>query len=230
MSRLTRLRTRTGLRGQFNLLVMPLAAGIVAAMIWADYRRESNALMQAHALHGSAVAGGAVSAPLDPSQIPAAVAQRSMRVHAGFGAGLLAALGLILNVALSVLILQPVRSMRARLAAFEHGYWRLPVDATGADELGALQHHLQRLGPELDALVSHLMKADRLTMLALLSRQFERETEADLTRIATIAARFTMTGTPEARRDGHELADAVARIMKAVRRYDAPFTLLSTRQ
>lgn len=217
------MRRLPGLRLRFNLVVVPIVALGMAVMVWADYRHEYATLMEAHALHASVVGGVPPAGPLAPWSLPGPAVQRSLLMHVTYAGVLLLSLVLGLNVILHLLILRPVALMRQRLAGLERGHWRGPMGTTGDDELGSLHRDFQRLGPEIDALVGHALHAERLAMLALVSKRFEQHAEPEVKRIAEIASRLATSHESEARRDGEELARAAAGILKAVHAYDGAF-------
>lgn len=120
-----------GLRVRFNLVVVPIVALGIALMVWADYRHENAALMEAHALHASVVGDVTSADPLAAWSLPDAAVRRSLLIHLTYGGVLLAMLVFALNVTLDRLILRPVALMRQRVAGIEPGHWRAPMSTTG---------------------------------------------------------------------------------------------------
>ena len=224
------MRRNIGLRLKFNLVLVPIVALGIAAIMSADYRHESSTLMEAHAAHVTPVGAAAPTGPMDPWTLPDAAARRSLRTHLLFGGILLVVVVLGVNVTLQSLILRPVALMSQRLASLERGDWRGPVGAAGHDELGALYEGFQRLGPEIEALVSHVLHADRLATLALVSKRLEARIDPEVTRVGEVAGRLTSPEAVDARAEGELLGRAAANILRAVHEYDAAFATSSTRR
>ena len=212
-----------GLRLRFNLVVLPIVALGIAVMVWADYRHEYAALMEAHAVHTSVVDSIAPAGPLAFRSLPDAAVRRSLVMHLAYAGALLVILLLALNIVLHVLVLRPVALMRERLASFERGQWRWPQESGADDEVGSLYEDFQSLGLEIDALVGQVLHAERLAMIALLSKRFEQQAGPEVGRIAAIAGRLAQSGAPDARKDSEELGRAAAGILQAVHAYDAVF-------
>lgn len=223
------MQRRTGLRLKVNLVLVPVVAFGIALMVWADYHHEYATLMQAHGAHVSPVGVGTSGGPIDPWTLPGAATRRSLRMHLVYGGLLLGLLVLAVNAVLEFLILRPVALMQRRLAGLQRGQWRGPVEAGGDDELGTLYENFQRLGPEIDALVGQVLRAERLAALALVSKRFELRVEPEVRRIGGIAARLTASDGAAARADGEELGRAAAAILHAVHEHDAAFVLSATR-
>lgn len=213
-----------GLRLKFNLALVPLVAVGIAIMIWADYRHEYATLMEAHAAHTSTIGTGAVGGPMDPWTLPDVAARRSLTFHLVYGGALVALVIGAVNVVLGWYILRPVALMRQRLTGLQRGQWRGRVDESEGDELGRLYEGFQRLGPELDALVAHILHAERLAMLALVSKRFERHVAPEVETIAGIAGRLAGSSAANLREDGETLARAGAQILRALHEYDAAFS------
>jgi hypothetical protein len=113
------------------------------------------------------MSAGAAGGPMDPWTLPDEAARRSLTFHLVYGGALVALVIGAVNVVLGWYILRPVALMRQRLTGLQRGHWRGPVDPGGNDEIGTLYEGFQRLGPEMDALVAHILHAERLAMLAL---------------------------------------------------------------
>jgi hypothetical protein len=166
---------------------------------------------------------------MDPWTLPDEAARRSLTFHLVYGGALVALVIGAVNVVLGWYILRPVALMRQRLTGLQRGHWRGPVDPGGNDEIGTLYEGFQRLGPEMDALVAHILHAERLAMLALVSKRFEQQAEPEVKRIAGIAGRLAGSDAAEARKDGKELARAAAHILQAMHEHDAVFAGASRR-
>jgi hypothetical protein len=106
-------------------------------------------------------------APLNPT--PEAVARRSLFVHGIYALVLLSLIALALNVALSRFVLKPLDLIRHDIGQMERGHWRLPVHPTEADEVGSVVESMQPLGLTIDALVAHMIRAERMATLAALA-------------------------------------------------------------
>ena len=224
------MHKRPGLRLKFNLVLVPVVALGIAVMVWADYHHEYATLMEAHGAHVSPVGVGTPAGPMDPWTLPGAATRRSLRMHLAYGGILLGLLVLAVNAVLELLILRPVALMQRRVAALQRGQWRGRVEPGADDELGTLYAGVQRLGPEIDALVGQVLQAERLAMLALVSKQFERRIEPEVTRIGAIAGRLTRSEDGEARAAAAGLGRAAAAILHAVHAYDAAFTARPRRE
>ena len=212
-----------GLRLKVNLALVPIVAVGIAIMIWADYRHEYGTLMEAHAAHTSTIGTRAAGGPMDPWTLPDVAARRSLTFHLVYGGALVALVIGSVNVVLGWYILRPVALMRQRLTGLQRGQWRGPVDPGGNDELGTLYEGFQQLGPEIDALVGHILHAERLAMIALVSKRFEQHAEPEVKRIVGIAGRLARSNGADGREDGAQLARAAAHILRAVHEYDAVF-------
>lgn len=214
-----------GLRLKFNLVLVPTIAVGIAAIVLADYRHESATLMEAHAAHVSVVGEGATAGPMDPWTLPDVAARRSLRLHAMAGGALLVIVIVAVNLTLQALILRPIASMRERIGKLQRGQWR---DGEGAasgqeDEIGLLFNGFRQLGPEIDALVGQLLHADRLAILALVSKRVEARVAPEVRRIGEVAGRLTLGEPTDSRADGEALARAAAAILTAVHEHDAVF-------
>ena len=175
-----------GLRLKFHLVLLPTVLLALGVMLAADYRYQLDALMEAHAHHASAVAGG--SARLDAAAEPDAVADRSLRSHALYGVLLLVLLIVAADGALTLLVLRPTATIRAQLSRLERGQWHLAGTVQPRDELGALCAAFQRLGPELGALMTNALNAERLATTALVSTRLTARIEPEVQKIARTAA------------------------------------------
>jgi hypothetical protein len=214
-----------GLRLKFNLVLVPTIALGIAEIVWVDYRHESATLMEAHAAHVSVVADGATTGPMDPWTLPDVAARRRLRLHAMAGSALLVIVIVAVNLTLQALILRPIASMRDRIDKLQRGQWR---DGEGAasgrdDEIGVLFDGFRHLAREIDALVGQILHADRLAILALVSKRVEARIEPEVRRIGEVAGRLTFGEPTDARADGEALGRAAAAILTAVHEHDAAF-------
>lgn len=220
-----------GLRLKFNLVLVPTVALGIASMVWVDYRHEHATLMEAHAGHVSRVGAGAAAGPMDPWTLPDAAARRSLRLHAIAGGALLIVVVIVVNLTLQAFILRPVASMRERVSRLQQGQWRGGEEQRAAsgqeDEVGALHNGFRRLGSEIDALVGQLLRAERLAMLALVSKRVEARIEPEVRRIVEVAGQLTFGEPTDARAKGETLGRAAAAILRAVHEYDAAFAELA---
>lgn len=217
-------QTTMGLRLKFNLVLLTIVTGGLSVMVWADYRHEYMTLMEAHAVHISPIGAIASAGPVDPWTLPLSAARRSLVMHMTYGIAVLALFVVGTNVTVHCLILRPVRQMRERIALLHRGQWRGPVELRGGDEIAVLEDGFQTLGPELDALVGHALRTDRLATVALVSKRLEADLDPEVHRIGAIAARLMSRGRAEDRSDGEVLARAAAGILQAVHQYDPAFT------
>lgn len=188
-----------GLRLKFNLVIVPLVVAITMLMVWADYRHEATAILASH------------------------VARDSLRAHAVYAVALVVLLVAAINAALHVLVLQPLRRSRFRLARMEHGHWRGSIEPTSQDEMGQFIHSFQVMGLEIDALVGQSLQAERLGVLALLSQQLRARLEPDLKGVARIAAKLNGCQETETRATAHELARRAASMFATVRGIEHAF-------
>lgn len=211
-----------GLRLKFNLAIVPLAAGVLAFVVWLDYRHEVAAIMAAHALH-SAPIGTILAGPVDPDTLPEVVARWSLRVHVLYG---LLLLGLVIagvNAALHFFVFRPLDRMRNRVGRIERGHWRDAVEPTGTDELGRFVRTLDILGLEIGAFVDHALHAERLAAVALLSHRLTAKLEPEVALVARIAVDLSRRGEAATRDAGEQLARSAASMVATVRGLDAVF-------
>ena len=214
------MRGPAGLRVKFHLLLLPTVVLTLAVMIAADYRYQYEALMDAHAMSTRSVGGG--SSPIGSMLQPDAVAWRTMRSNALFGLALLAILGLAVDAALARLVLRPAARLREQLTRIERGQWQLGAPEQSRDELGALCTAFQRLGPELGALMTNTVNAERLATTALVSRRIASRIEPEVQTIAR-----TIGGTLDSSTRRTDLAEVIApaagRIVAALHEFDPVF-------
>lgn len=214
---------RPGLRVKLNLVVVPLTAAITVLMVWADYRHEVAAVTASHALHRLVVGTDVSTGPIDPATLPEVVGRGSLRMHIAYGVAMLVLLIGSVNAALHAFVLRPIDRIRECIVKMKRGHWRGAVDDTSEDELGQLVRSFQVLGLEIDALVSQLLQAERLSMLALLSKRLGGQLEPDVRRVGEIAARLHRHGDATGREAGQELARVAAYMLAALRAADRAF-------
>lgn len=225
------MKRQIGLRLRFNLILIPIVAVGLAAIVWADYRHEFTTLLAAHALHSAPVGSAAPPGPLEAGTLPNVVARRSLKMHAIYGSAVLVLLVLAVNLTLTLLVLRPISAVRQRMAVMERGHWRGPVAPGTGDELGQLSEAFQRLGLGIDALVSHILQAERLATLALLSKRLQAQIEPEVGTISRVAAALVAekreaTLPAEAgsyTASAEELGRAAANILRAVHASDRAF-------
>lgn len=211
-----------GLRLKFNLAIIPAAAGVLAFVVWLDYRHEVAAIMAAHALH-SAPIGMVPTGPVDPATLPEVVARWSLRVHVLYG---LLLLGLVIagvNTALHFFVFRPLDRMRTRVERMERGHWRDTVEPAGTDELGRFVRTLDILGVEIGAVVGHALHAERLAAVALLSHRLTAKLEPELGQVARVAVELNRRDEAATREAGEQLARSAASMLAMVRGLDAVF-------
>ena len=213
------MNSKTGLRLKFNAMLIPIVASGLAVILWADYRHELSTLMEAHALHSTAIGSVDAIGPLDLAMLPEVVAARSFRAHLAIGGVILALLVAAVNLALTVFVLHPIGVMHQRIDGMEHGRWRGDVRPTSGDEVGTLDAAFQRLGPELDALMAHALQTERLAAVALVSKRIAAQIEPEVGVIARVAAAVVEHDSTGAAR----LAQAAANILGSVRQLDRLF-------
>ena len=214
------MRSPAGLRLKFHLLLLPIVILALAVMIAADYRFQYEALMDAHATSTRSVGGSA--SPIESRRQPDAIAWRTMRSHALFGLALLAILGLAVDAALVRLVLRPAARLRDQLTRIEHGQWQLGTPEQSRDELGALCTAFQRLGPELGALMTNTINAERLATTALVSQRLASRIEPEVQTIARMIGEALEP--PTCRTDLTEvIGPAAGRIVAALHEFDPVF-------
>jgi len=208
-----------GLRLKFNLVLVPIIALSLAVLLWADYQHEFSSLMDAHAGHSVAV-GSTEERPRPPdANLPNDTAARSLKMHVLLGGLIITLLVGAVNVTLQAFVLGPIRAMRSHVVDLEHGRWRGQQPPASNDEVGTLHADFHRLGPELDALMTQSLRAERLSVIALVSRRLSREIDPEVSTLGRTAAELVDVH-PEA---ANAVARATATIVRAVRQLDAPF-------
>ena len=214
---------RRGLRWKFNAVLLPIIAVTVVLLVWLDYRHEWQAIMAAHGQYPGAISAGAAAGPVDRGTSPEAVGNRTLAIHAVYAVVLLSLVALGLNVALWRFVLRPVDRIRERIEQMERGYWRLPVQPAGQDEVGRVVEHFQMLGLKVDALVMQLLRAERLATLALVARKTASQIEPPVQRIGTAVGCLHRSADDAIREAAREITTANAEILAAVRSLDRPF-------
>ena len=204
---------RRGLRWKFNLALLPAVAVILAVLGLMDSVHEREAVTAAHVMHAS---GSVPSiATLDPT--PEAVARQSLLVHGVYALALLSLIAVALNVALSRLVLNPLSLIRHDIGQMERGHWRLPEHLARPDEVGNLVESVHVLGLTLDALVAHMIRAERLATLASLAARTTAQIDPCTERIGAAASRLYERPDGVSREAAAEIASANAEILVAVR-------------
>jgi len=211
-----------GLRLKFNLAIVPIAAGVLAFVVWLDYRHEMAAIMAAHALHSGPI-GTMPAGPVDPETLPEIVARGSLKVHVLYGLLLLALVIASVNTALHVFVFRPLSRMHTRVARIERGHWHDDVEPAGTDEVGRLARTLDVLGLEIGAVVGHAVRAERLAAVALLSRRLTAQLEPEVGQVARIAVDLNRRDEAATRDAGEQLARTAASMLATVRGLDGVF-------
>ena len=217
------MRHQLGLRLKFNMVLAPLVAAATVGMVWIDYRHEVAAIMASHALHSTELGTAGRVGPLDPATLPESVARESLRIHLVYAVLMLALLAVSVNTALHAFVLRPIERIRERIVKMERGHWRDSLQPAAEDEVGRLLASFQVLGLEIDALVAQLLRAERLTAIALISKKLESHLEPDLRRAGEIAAQLQREADPSTHDAGEELARTVASMLTVLRSLDRAF-------
>jgi hypothetical protein len=212
-----------GLRLKFNLAVVPVVAVLLALVAWADQRHEFAAIMESHAMHAAPV-GAVQQGPVDPATLPETVAGRSLRTHIAYGVLLLVMVIGSVNGALQMFVFWPLERMRKRLDRLEHGHWADPPVGASADELGRFASGLDILGLEIGALAGQLLHADRLAIVALLSRHLATRLEPELQTVVQVASELHARQDEMGRLAGDKLARSAAAMLTTTRGFDHLFS------
>lgn len=211
---------RRGLRWKFNVALLPAVAVILALLGLMDSVHERQVVFAAHAMHSSGT-DSAVEAPLDPT--PESVARRSLLVHGLYALGLLSLIALALNVALSRFVLNPISLIRQDIGQMERGHWRLPAHFARQDEVGGVVESVHVMGLTIDALVAHMIRAERLATLASLAARTTAQIDPCTERIGAAVSRLYERPDAVSREAAAEIASANADILVAVRGLDRLF-------
>ncbi|MBY0493353.1 MAG: hypothetical protein K2Y23_03990 [Cyanobacteria bacterium] len=214
------IATRRGLRWKFNLAVLPAVALILAVLGLMDAVHERQAVFAAHVMHASGTVS-AVGAPVEPT--PEAVARRSLLVHGVYALALLSFIAVALNVALSRFVLSPIGLIRQDIGQMERGHWRLPAHLAGPDEVGGVVESVHVLGLTIDALVAHMIRAERLATLASLAARTTAQIEPRVERIGAAVSRLYERPNNAGREAEEQIATASAEILAALRGLDRAF-------
>ena len=215
-----RITGRYGLRWKFNLALLPAVAVILGVLGLIDSAHERDAVFAAHVMHASGTASSA-AAPLNPT--PEAVARRSLVVHGVYAFALLLLIALALNLALSRFVLKPLDLIRHDIGEMERGHWRLTAHLADADEVGSVVESMHPLGLTIDALVAHMIRAERLATLAALAARTTAKIEPRTTQIGAAVSRLYERPDGASRQAAAEIATATAEILIAVRGLDRLF-------
>lgn len=214
--------SRRGLRWKFNVAVLPAVAVILALLGLMDSAHERQVVVAAHVMHSSGT-DSAVEAPFDPT--PESVARRSLLIHGLYALGLLSLIALALNVALSRCVLDPIGLIRQDIGQMERGHWRLPAHRRLArpDEVGDVVQSVHVLGLTIDALVAHMIRAERLATLASLAARTTAQINPCTERIGAAVNRLYERPDGVSREAAEDIASATAEIRVAVRGLDRVF-------
>jgi hypothetical protein len=215
-----RITGRHGLRWKFNLALLPAVAVILGVLGLMDSVHEREAVFAAHVMHAAGTAA-AIVAPLNPT--PEAVARGSLFVHGIYALVLLCLIALALNVALSRFVLKPLDLIRHDIGQMERGHWRLPVHPTEADEVGSVVESMQPLGLTIDALVAHMIRAERMATLAALAARTTAQIDPCTQQISAAVSRLYELPDGVCRDAAARIASANAEICAAVHGLDRLF-------
>ena len=213
-----------GLQLKLNAVVLPLVLVAVGILAWADYRHEFASTMDAHGIHASE---SKEIGPIQADTAPEAVAARSLRTHLVFGAVVALGLALALNAAVSLVILRPIRRIRDHIDHMARGRWRAPsTDRVADDELGTLVEGFGQLGVQMEAIVRHLLQAERLAATALISKRLRAELSPAVDALGGAVAELHAGRIGDRERLAGSVARATATILSALHELDAPFSAL----
>ncbi len=212
-----RRRAPPGLRVKFNLALLPVLVAGMLAFVWLDYRHEVQAIMAAHALHVSAVGERAPSGPIAGATTPDAVGRRSLVLHAVLGMVTLTMVGLAINLALTWFVLRPLAAIETAIRQMEQGHWHVRVADPPGDELGRLTGSFRTLGLSLDAQMFQALYADRLALLALLSKRVASHLEPETHRLGRVIGQLAQVQGESARQARSDVADATATVLSVLR-------------
>ena len=215
-----RITGRHGLRWKFNLALLPAVAVILGVLGLMDSAHEREVVLAAHVMHASD-AVLPVAVPLNPT--PEAVARRSLFVHGVYAFGLLSLIALALNLALSRFVLKPLDLVRHDISQMERGHWRLPAHLAEADEVGSVVESMHPLGLTIDALVAHMIRAERMATQAALAARTTAKIEPRTTQIGAAVSRLYERPDGASREAAAQIATATAEILMAVRELDRLF-------
>lgn len=214
---------RRGLRWKFNLTLLPAVAATIILLAWIDTDHERQAVLAAHGQHDSAAGAGLESGMLDPTARPEAVVRGSVLIHAVDAVLLLSLIVFALNAALSRFVLKPMTFIRDDIEKLERGHWRLPAHLAGPDAVGGVVESVHVLGLTIDALVAHMIRAERLATLASLAARTTAQIDPCTERIGAAVSRLYERPDGVSREAAAEIASANADILVAVRGLDRLF-------
>lgn len=213
---------------KLNAVVLPLVLVAVGVLAWADYRHEFTSTMDAHGIH---VSGSTTIGPVPTDTAPGAVAARSLRAHVLFGAAVGIVLALALNAAVSIVILRPIRRIRDQMDHMARGLWQAKsADRIPDDELGALVEGFGQLGVQMEAIVRHLLQAERLAATAVISTRLRAELAPALETLKAAVAELHTGQIDDPERLAGSVARSTAAILSALHELDAPFAALPNRR
>lgn len=222
-------RHRLGLRAKFNVVLVPLMAMALGIVLFLDYRHEFRSVMDAHGIHAGRIATVGTLAPIDERTSPRVIARRTIELHLVAGALTLLALTLAVNLTLSRFVLVPIGRVRAGIERLRLGFRAGALPIAPSDEVTDTVTAFDDLGLTIDALTLHALQTERLAVLALLSKMVAADVEPEAQRLAAAAARLHRIPDRTIQQAAHEIAEATARILAAVRRLDRPFAPTSRR-
>ena len=172
----------------------------------------------------TAPVGASLQGPLDPATLPETVTRDSLRTHVTYGVLLLVLVIASVNGALQLFVFRPLERLRKRLDRMEHGHWQdAPVAASG-DELGRFVKSFDVLGLEIGALAGQALHADRLAIVALLSRHLATRLEPELQTVVQVASELNARQDEVGRMAGDKLARSAAAMLTTTRGLDRVFS------
>ncbi len=212
------------LQVKLNAVMLPLLLVAVGVLAWADYRHEFASTMDAHGIH---VSESRTIGPVPADTAPGAVAARSLRAHVVFGAAVAVGLALALNAAVGIVILRPIRRIRDHIDQMARGRWQSRSgEPIPDDELGALVEGFGQLGVQMEAIVRHLLQAERLAATALISTRVRAELAPSLDALRAAVAELHAGHVDDPERLAGSVARATATILAVLHELDAPFAAL----
>ena len=221
----TRVATRFGLRLAFNLVVVPLMASALLLILAVDYRQEVRDAVAIHAAHATTVpvVNEMRMDLMPPDLTPAAIGRQSVIRHLILGAATLAAVVIVLNMALALLVVQPVRRIRDVVETMQRGHWLVAPEEAGVREIRELATSFRSLGLGLDAVVAHGLRSERLATAALIARHLAARIDPEIEAIGGSVAPLAMSANPRTREAACRVASSAATILAAVRSLDRLF-------
>lgn len=215
---------RVGLRTRFNAVLVPVTATALVGLLWLDSRHEAGSVMEAHAIHEVRGDETRPGGPVDAATTPAAAVREAVRLHAVVGAGTLVVLVLVINTVLTRLVLTPLARARSTVGLIQQRFRAGVPSPTGSHEVDELVQAFEVMGMTLDVALVQAFNADRLAVVALLSKTLAAEVEPALQELASSAAALQTSSDEAARGMGQDVAKATARILASIHRLDQPFT------